>query len=181
MFFDGWRDLLAVLAVGVPAYLALVVMLRVSGKHTLSKMNGFDFVVTVAIGSTLASTLTSQDVTLAEGAMALGLLILLQFIVTWIAARSPAFNHLIKDEPAMVAYRGRLLRQTMRRERVTDDEVLAAVREQGLSSLDEVEAVVLQSSSQFAVVKRHQRPGPADALRGVRGPDGAKPETDPSS
>lgn len=67
MLFQGWAGLLRTLAVGVLAYSALVVVLRVSGKRTLSKMNAFDFVVTVALGSTLASTLLSKGVALAEG------------------------------------------------------------------------------------------------------------------
>ena len=67
MFFDGWAGLLRVLVVGALAYAALVLLLRVSGKRTLSKMNAFDLVVTVALGSTLATVLPSRDVALAEG------------------------------------------------------------------------------------------------------------------
>lgn len=67
MFFDGWTGLLRVLVVGTLAYAALVLLLRVSGKRTLSKMNAFDLVVTVALGSTLATVLLSRDVALAEG------------------------------------------------------------------------------------------------------------------
>lgn len=53
MFFDGWSDLLRILVVGSLAYAGLVGFLRVSGKRTLAKMNAFDLVVTVALGSTL--------------------------------------------------------------------------------------------------------------------------------
>ncbi len=59
----------------------LIVMLRISGKRTLSKMNAFDFVVTVALGSTLATVFLSKDVVLAEGLLELALLIGLQWIV----------------------------------------------------------------------------------------------------
>jgi uncharacterized membrane protein YcaP (DUF421 family) len=67
MFFDGWNGLLRTLIIGILAYIAIVVLLRVTGKRTLSKMNAFDFVVTVALGSTLVTVLLSQDVALAEG------------------------------------------------------------------------------------------------------------------
>jgi len=75
IFFNSWFDLLRVLIVAVLAYASLVGFLRVSGKRTLSKMNAFDLVVTVALGSTLATILLSKDVALAEGLLALAVLI----------------------------------------------------------------------------------------------------------
>jgi len=87
--------------VGICAYAALVLMLRVSGKRTLSKMNAFDFVVTIALGSTLASLLLSKDVPLAEGLLALGLLISLQWVVAWMAIRFTGWRMLIKSEPRL--------------------------------------------------------------------------------
>ena len=90
VLFDEWSNLLRTLIIGVPAYIALVFSLRISGKRTLSKMNAFDLVVTVALGSTLATVLLSKDVTLAQGVLAFGLLIGLQFAVTWSSASCTA-------------------------------------------------------------------------------------------
>ncbi|WP_407939580.1 hypothetical protein [Methylophaga nitratireducenticrescens] len=58
-------------------------LLRISGRRILSKMNAFDMVVTVALGSTLATILLNRDVALAEGALAFALLIGMQYLVTW--------------------------------------------------------------------------------------------------
>lgn len=90
MFFDSWTGLGRVIVVGTAAYVILVFMLRVSGKRTLSKLNAFDFVVTVALGSTLATILLSKDVALAEGVLALALLVFLQMGITWLSVRSEA-------------------------------------------------------------------------------------------
>ena len=62
MFFESGSALLRTLIVGSLAYMALVFLLRVSGKRTLSKWNAFDLVVTVAFGSTLATALLSMGV-----------------------------------------------------------------------------------------------------------------------
>ena len=51
MWFDSWGDIARVLLVGSAAYATLIVVLRLSGKRTLSQLNAFDFVITVAIGS----------------------------------------------------------------------------------------------------------------------------------
>ena len=77
MFFDSWTGLGRVLLVGTLAYVALVAILRISGKRTLTKLNAFDLVVTVVLGSTLATVLLSKDVALAEGDLAMVLLVFL--------------------------------------------------------------------------------------------------------
>lgn len=169
MFFDPWQGLARVILVGVPAYLVLVLVLRVSGKRTLSKMNAFDLVVTVAFGSTLASILTSSEVALAEGVLALALLVALQFVVAWSAARSRLVDRLVKADPAMLCYRGDLLPGTMRRERVTRGEVLAAVRQAGFARMDEAEAVVLETDGAISVIPRQERP--ATTLEDVGAPE----------
>ncbi|WP_240493046.1 DUF421 domain-containing protein [Kushneria phosphatilytica] len=72
-----------VLIVGILTYLALIVVLRLSGKRTLSKWNAFDFVVTIALGSVLASALMSSSVSLLQSIVALCVLVLLQFAITF--------------------------------------------------------------------------------------------------
>ena len=137
---------------GALAYIGLVLLLLVTGKRTLSKMNAFDLVVTVALGSTLATTLLSKDVPLLDGLVAFVLLIALQFIITWLSVRSQTVSGLVKASPALLAYRGALLRDAMRRERVVEAEVLAAVRESGAASLEQVAAVVLETDGSFSVI-----------------------------
>ncbi len=168
MYFDGWQGILRVVLVGVPAYFALVMLLRISGKRTLSKMNAFDFVVTIALGSTLATILLSSDVALVEGAVALALLIGLQFLVAWCAVRSDAVESLVKAEPVMVYHRGRFLRSAMRRERVTKTEILAAIRSANIASTAAVEAVILETAGEFSVVRSASDETESDALQGVR-------------
>lgn len=165
VFFAGWSGLVRVVIVGTLAYFALVLLLRVSGKRTLSKMNAFDLVVTVALGSTLATVILSKDVALVEGGTALALLVGLQFGITWLSVRSASVRRLVKAEPTLLLYQGSFLPEQLRRSRVLEDEVYAAIREQGIAALSGVEAVVLETDGSFAVVSRTE--GPATALRGV--------------
>jgi hypothetical protein len=142
MLFDTWLGLGRVVLVGVLAYFALVLFLRLSGKRTLSKMNAFDLVVTVALGSTLATILLSKDVALAEGVLAFGVLIALQFAIAWLSVRSTGVRRLVKAEPALLLHQGQFLWRAMAAERVTEEEIRAAVRAQGVGTLGEVAAVV---------------------------------------
>lgn len=154
VFFNGWTDLLRTLVVGVLAYVVIIVFLRISGKRTLSKMNAFDLIVTVALGSTLATVLLSKDVALAEGAVAFAVLIGLQYIVTWSSVRARWVRQLVTGEPRMLYYRGKLLTGALRAARVTVDEIEAAVRSSGVATLADAESVILETDGSFSVIKR---------------------------
>lgn len=168
LFFSGTQSLFRTLIIGVLAYVTLVVFLRISGKRSLSKMNAFDLVVTVALGSTLATVLLSKDVVFADGALAFALLLGLQFMVTWSSVRVRWVRQLVTGEPQMLLHRGAPLSSALRRARVTEDEVRAAVRAAGLASLSDVEAVVLETDGSFSVIQQGE--GNPSSLVDVRDP-----------
>ena len=151
MFYDGWFGLVRVVIVGTCAYLALIALLRISGKRTLAKLNAFDFVITVALGSTLATVLLSSSVALAEGVTALGLLIGLQYLVAWASVRSRRVERLVKSEPSLV-YRNGFLHEAMRQERVTANELCEAARGQGHTDQSKVSAVVLETDGTLSII-----------------------------
>ena len=154
MLFDDLSGLLRILFVGIVAYAALVTFLRISGKRTLSKMNAFDLVVTVALGSTLATVVMSRDVPLAEGLLALALLIALQWVVAWGSTRSQRISELVKSDPQVLYHRGAMIEAALKRERVTPEEIAAAARGSGYGELDEVETVLLETDGSFSVIGR---------------------------
>jgi uncharacterized membrane protein YcaP (DUF421 family) len=151
-FFDGWDGPIRVVLVGTSAYLALILVMRVSGNRTLSKMNAFDFIVTVALGSTLATVLLSKGTDLAEGVTALVLLVLLQWLITRLSTWSSAITRLVKSEPILLVRGGEMLTVAMRRARVIESDVRQAARESGLASIDLVDAMVLETDGSFSVI-----------------------------
>lgn len=161
MWFDNWAGLARVLLIGLAAYLALIVLLRLSGKRTLSKLNAFDLVVTVALGSTFATVLLSKDVALAEGLMAFAVLIFGQYAAAKLSVRFDAVHRALKSDPQVLVFQGQVLDGALRRERVTLDEVKAVVRGAGLSSLEQAGAVVLESDGSFHVLPKGQSEGSA--------------------
>jgi uncharacterized membrane protein YcaP (DUF421 family) len=152
MFFSGAEGLGRTLIVGTLAYAALVVVLRISGKRTLSKLNAFDLVVTVALGSTLSTVLLNKQVALAEGVLAFALLCGLQFSVTWSSVRWSWVRSAVKSEPTLLWVRGEPLDRAMRQQRVTLDEVRAAVRAEGIHEMAGVDAIVLETDGTLSVI-----------------------------
>ncbi|MDQ1254567.1 MAG: hypothetical protein QG646_3837 [Euryarchaeota archaeon] len=96
LFFNSWNDLVRVLVLGILGYISLVLLLIVSGNRTLSKLNAFDFVITIALGSTFGSLLLNKSVALVEGVTTFAVLIGLQYTVSWITIRSDTVKRIIK-------------------------------------------------------------------------------------
>ncbi|MFD0985612.1 DUF421 domain-containing protein [Methyloligella solikamskensis] len=151
IFFQGWADIGRTLVVGVLAYITLVVFLRISGKRTLAKLNAFDLVVTVALGSILASILLTEKVSLSEGATALAVLIGLQALVTFVSVRWHGIADLIRSDPALLVHQGAFCLGTMKSERITTDEVLSAIRSTGGHEVTDAQTVVLESDGSLSV------------------------------
>lgn len=166
---ESWSSIGRTALTGTAAYVALIAMLRLSGKRTLAKMNAFDLVVTIAIGSTLASILTSDRLPLANGLLALALLVMLQYAVAWGNVRSATLRRLVKSEPTLLLYDGALQHDALRRSRISLDDVLAALRRAGIRRVSDAGAVVLEADGSLSVIAG-EGPAPEDgSLRDVRG------------
>src|SRR5690606_14372081 len=153
IFFDNWDSIFRTFIISILAYVALVLLLRISGKRTLSKMNAFDFIVTIALGSTLATVLLNKDVALADGVLAFAVLISLQYVITYFSARSRKISDLVKSTPTLLVYKGKMLEEAMKKERIARDEIFALVRDKGFSDLEKIDAVVLETDGSLTLIK----------------------------
>lgn len=151
MFFNGWDGIVRTAIAGLMAYVSLIVILRISGKRTLAKLNAFDLVVTVALGSTLATILLSKDTALAEGVFALAMLVAFQFVVSWLSVRSARIRQLVRSEPTLLFYHGEFLQDSLRGQRVTESEIRQAARSQGILDLEN-HAAVLESDGTVSIL-----------------------------
>lgn len=153
LFFSGWDVMGRTVVLGVLSYAAVVALLRISGKRTLSKFNMFDFVITIAFGSVLASMLISKTVALAQGALAFAVLIVLQYVVTYASVRSDRFQSVIKAQPTILYYQGEWYRDRMRKERVSEEELKASARQSGVGGMDQVGALILETDGTISVIQ----------------------------
>lgn len=156
MWFDSRDDILRILLVGASAYGVLVLLLRVSGKRTLAKLNAFDLVVTVAIGSTLATIVLDSRTSLADGVVALWLLVALQGLVAATTTVLPRVRTVVTADPTLLLVNGEPRTHAMRRHRVGLDELRQAVRGAGTGDLSSVAAVVLETDGTMSVITTSQ-------------------------
>lgn len=152
MWFDAWTGIWRTLLVGTAAYVTLVLVLRLSGKRTLAKLSAFDLVVTVAVGSTLATILLNADVSFTEGAAAFALLAALQFAVAIISSRTRLGRAILTSRPTVLVSDGRFHDDALQRQRVSPDDVCQAIRSSGYGDVRRIAAVVLESNGSLSVI-----------------------------
>lgn len=99
IFFKNWEELGWVVVLSILAYLGFILFVRLSGKRTLAKMNVFDFVFIVALGSTLADTILTPGTNLAKGLVACASLIIIQVSISLLTTRSNRLKKIINGGP----------------------------------------------------------------------------------
>lgn len=157
IFFDSWDSIIRTAIISVVAYIGLVLMLRVAGNRPLTQLNAFDFIVNVAIGSTLATVMLNKDIVLADGLLTFAMLIGLQLIISYFSRKSPKFNEAIKTRSILLFYNGEFLETEMKKHLLSKDELLQAIRSQGIGNLDQVKAVILETNGSFSVIKNNTK------------------------
>ena len=151
-FFDNWDSILRTFTITILAYVAMIFLLRASGKRTLSKMNAFDFIVTVALGSSLSAVALNKSIALIDGVLAFFLLIFLQYGITWLSVRYKSVKHLITSKPTLLLYKGELLKEALKQERVTIEEINSAARNKGQEDLSKIDVMILESTGEITVI-----------------------------
>lgn len=153
IFFQGWQPLLRTAVGTTVTYLALVVLLRIAGPRTLAKWYAFDLIVTVALGSTFANSVLSGDITVAQSLVGFVILIGLQFTIALLVAHWSQLRIIVNPQPALLLHQGKFQHDAMRRQRVAEADVRAAVRHHGIDRIETVGAVVLEADGTFSVIK----------------------------
>ena len=152
--WNGWEPILRILVVGTVTYLGLVVLLRLSGKRTLTRMTAFDFIIAITIGSAFGRILTAKSVSISESITTFILLVLLQTIFSFFEVNFKFFKKLTTPRPSLLFYNGEFLERNMRRARIRKDELLGTIRKHSIGSLTEVQAVVFETDGSFSVIKK---------------------------
>jgi uncharacterized membrane protein YcaP (DUF421 family) len=169
VFFDSWQGILRI-AITVPTIYAFIILsVRIVGKRSTSRMNNFDWIVTVAIGAISGTAILDKRTAILEAILATALLFGLQFLITRITLHNRGIRKLIKAKPTLLVYQGEYLDQALDHERISRDEVMAALRSKGLISVYMAEAVILEPDATFSIIERESHRLSNDDLEGVEG------------
>jgi uncharacterized membrane protein YcaP (DUF421 family) len=144
--------LLVIAAKTTVVYLFLVVGLRLMGKRELGQMNIYDLVLIIVLANAVQDAMLGDDMTLAGGLVSAATLLILNRIFTLVILRSDRFERYLLGQPLLILNDGQLIEEKMRREGVTPEQVLAALREHGLERFEQAHMCVLEVDGTISVV-----------------------------
>ena len=140
----------------VIVYLFLLAAFRLAGKRQLGQMTAFDLVVLLIISNVVQNALIGNDNSLGGGLIGATVILILNGIVAWLTARYKQVERVIEFSPTILVKHGRVLRANLRREQLSMAELRADLRQQGVSSLNDVRYAILEENGRLSVI--HRRP-----------------------
>ncbi|MDO6819521.1 DUF421 domain-containing protein [Zobellia sp. 1_MG-2023] len=157
-FKFSWEAFGAICITAVGIYIAVILMTRICGKRSFSKMSSFDFAMTVAVGSIIATTILSKSVSLTDGIVGIVTVYLLQMGAAF-ARRNDTVKKLMDNTPLLLMDGEIILEENLRKGRVAKSDLRAKLREANVTELSEVKAVIFETTGDISVLhKQHERP-----------------------
>lgn len=166
-FAFSWEGLAAICVAAVGIYITVILMTRICGKRSFSKMSSFDFAMTVAIGSIIATTILSKSVSLPEGMIGIVAAYLLQMGAALIR-RNDTAKKIMDNQPLLLMDGPVILDDNLRKSRVAKSDLRSKLREANITELSEIKAVVFETTGNISVLhKTHDRPIDDFLMEGV--------------
>jgi uncharacterized membrane protein YcaP (DUF421 family) len=144
-------------------YLVVVLGLRFFGKRELGQMTPFDLVLILTLSNSVQNAMTGPDTSLAGGLVSAGTLLASNWLVNMAGSRMPWVRTWLVGNPSLLLHEGKLVPERMRREGITQDELLMAAREHGINSLEDVREAVLEVDGTISII-----PGSAESYKSHR-------------
>ncbi|MFN0263972.1 DUF421 domain-containing protein [Tepidamorphus sp. 3E244] len=142
----------------------IVALTRLSGKRTTANLNNFDWIITVGIGSLMASGILLRNVSMLDAILAVAVLAALQWLTTWAAMKSRRIARLVKSEPRILLENGTLHTAAVSSERISREEVDSALRRAGLPDRGDAAWVVIENNGELSVIARDKKAATGNAL-----------------
>lgn len=134
-------------------YFFLLVMFRLLGKREVAQMTVFDLIVLLILSNVLQNAMIGPDNSVTGGLIGATAILAVNWLVGRAAFSSRWFERAIEGVPLVLAHRGQLVQQNLRRAGISREELLSNLRSQGVFHLDEVVAAVLEPSGKLSVLK----------------------------
>src|SRR5436309_2722786 len=153
MFFPGGHVLLQIVLRTGLIYLLVLIGVRLSGKREVGQMTPFDLTLLLLLSNSVQNAMTGPDTSLMGGAVAAATLLILNYLVAGVSGKNRRLRRLIQGEPSLLVHDGKIIESHMARERVSLDELHRALREHGISSVDQVALSVLEVDGSISCLK----------------------------
>jgi len=164
-----FEDVIKMSISAVLIFIVLLLCIRVLGKRSTSELRSFDWIVTFSVGSVFASTIMDNNVSIAEGSYGILIIFLLQFSTTALIKKYKWLRKIVSSKPRLLLFKGKFIEENLKKERILKEEIYAAARQKGFSSVKNIYAVVIETNSTISVIGSHTDSDVAISLKNVSG------------
>jgi uncharacterized membrane protein YcaP (DUF421 family) len=147
-----WSQLLWTALRALVVYALMLAVIRLLGKRTVGNFSAFDLLVALMLGE-LVDEVIYGDVGMAQGVVAILTLAAVEYANSWLSYASPRAARVLEGEPTPIVRSGQLLREGMRKERLNEDDVMAALRLEGVDDVAQVELATVETDGEVSVLK----------------------------
>jgi uncharacterized membrane protein YcaP (DUF421 family) len=144
----------------VVVYLFILIAFRFTGKRQVGQLTPFDLVLLLIISNVVQNAVIGNDNSLGGGLLGAVVILALNWLVVEISFRSRFFRRTMEGSPTLLIHNGKMLNANLKSERITSDELAAALRKNGLASVEEVRFAVLEDNGQISVVPKTEVTSP---------------------
>ncbi len=138
-------------------YIALFTMLRVILKRQTGTLGMTDLLLITLLADAAQNAMAGEYQSLSDGVVLVATIIFWNYAFDWLSFRSEWFSRLIEPPPLPLVRSGKMLRRNMRRELITEDELMMELRQQGLDDLSKVNLVYIESDGRISVIERKEK------------------------
>jgi len=153
IFFPGGHVLLQIVLRTAVIYVLVLVGVRLSGKREVGQMTPFDLTLLLLLSNSVQNAMTGPDTSLAGGAVAASTLLILNYMIARVSGTNRHFRRLVEGQPSLLVHDGKMIETHMAREHVSVDELHRALREHGISCVDQTALAVLEVDGSISCLK----------------------------
>lgn len=150
-----WQQVMGIVLSVIGFYFCLILFTRIAGLRSFSKLSSYDLAMTVGIGSILASTVLSKTPALLQGLVAVGMLFILQSIVSILRRKVKPIKALIDNQPIILMAHGEYFWDNLKEAKLSANDIKQVLRKNGIKSKSEVFAVVMETTADMSVIKNN--------------------------
>jgi uncharacterized membrane protein YcaP (DUF421 family) len=150
--FDLEVNALELVARAVLIYVTLLVLIRLAGKRDVGQLSVFDLLVILLIAEGVSSAIQGGNESVTGAIITVAVILALNRLLAAVSAHFPAFGRLFEGSPTEIVRNGRMLRQNMMKEHITEDELMTAARGHGVEDLSKIQRAVLEADGTISVI-----------------------------
>jgi uncharacterized membrane protein YcaP (DUF421 family) len=149
--------LLEIILRGSLMYITLFVLLRVVLKRQTGTLGMTDLLLITLLADASQNAMAGDYKSVPDGIVLVATLIFWNYAIDWLGYKFEWFERMVEPPPLSLIKNGKLLRRNMRRELITEAELMGQIREQGLDDLSKVKEAYIESDGRISVIEREEK------------------------